>query len=237
MSRGRPSPTSCTCRRSDDGYLLSVVDEGGGMPRADRESANQTLQTPPALRQQSPARFGLSTTGRLAARHGIAVTLLEAATDGVIAKVRLPAAVLDTPPGRGRRDQKPVEPARAVDGDVIDLTARGAAAEVPASAGTEARPSTMDRLRESLAGFGEPDADAPGSATSLESDGTPAGDTGAAPLERRTGRRQAVTPIRRDLADPAVRLRKQGDRVLEELQRERGAAATESDGGVAEGSR
>lgn len=96
VSSSRTNGTSVTVlgRRSSDGYILSVVDEGSGMPTNQRTVANDRVHTPPSLGQQSPAAFGLPTVGRLAARHDITVTLLEAATDGVIAKVRLPVRVM-----------------------------------------------------------------------------------------------------------------------------------------------
>ena len=96
-------------RRSSDGYLLSVVDEGRGIADPERHSANSVLEAPPTLAAQPADSFGLATVGRLASRHGVGVTLLEAATDGVIAKVRLPAALLDGPRGKGRR--QPEQPA------------------------------------------------------------------------------------------------------------------------------
>ncbi|MPY92981.1 MAG: hypothetical protein GEV08_07910 [Acidimicrobiia bacterium] len=129
-------------RRSTDGYLLSVVDEGAGMRPGDRESANGRLSSPPPLAQQSPTAFGLPTVGRLADRHEIAVHLLEAATDGLIAKVRIPARLLDGPghggrgrtakapegavagraPRRGAEEGAPDDGRRDADGVLVDLT-------------------------------------------------------------------------------------------------------------------
>lgn len=77
-----------------DGYVLSVVDEGAGMTTSDRDEANRRLAHPPSLADAHPGAFGLTVAGRLAARHGIAVQLLESATDGIIAKIRLPALIV-----------------------------------------------------------------------------------------------------------------------------------------------
>ena len=134
VSSSRTNGTSVTVlgRRTADGYILSVVDEGSGMPTNQRTVANDRVHTPPSLTQQSPAAFGLPTVGRLAARHDISVTLLEAATDGVIAKVRLPARVMGDqlagPAARRAKDRPAVGSAGGADGSVervdavIDLT-------------------------------------------------------------------------------------------------------------------
>ena len=125
VSSSRTNGTSVTVlgRRSADGYILSVVDEGSGMPTNQRTVANDRVHTPPSLTQQSPAAFGLPTVGRLAARHDITVTLLEAATDGVIAKVRLPgpgrwAASSPGPPPAGPRTGPRSARRGAADGSV-----------------------------------------------------------------------------------------------------------------------
>jgi signal transduction histidine kinase len=140
IGSSRTNSTSVTVlgRRSTDAYLLSVVDEGAGMPTGQRELANERVHTPPALGQQSPAAFGLPTVGRLAARHDIGVTLLEAATDGVIAKVRLPARVL----GGGK--DRDATPTRAKDRPAVAAT--GAAAT--AAGATPGRDDTVIDLSE-----------------------------------------------------------------------------------------
>lgn len=232
-------------RRSSDGYLLSVVDEGGGIGDPDRHSANSVLEAPPALASQPTGSFGLATVGRLAARHGVGVALLEAATDGVIAKVRLPAALLDGPRGKSRRDRQPEAPERAVDGEVIDLT--GTAAQ-PASGGEStpaaepagARPTSTDRLRQSLAGFSVTEAavDAetatvtgtaatdPGEAGGPES--PPDADPASALQRRRPNKAAPVGPVRRDHVEPAAQLARNGERVRQEMGRAKADLAGET---------
>jgi hypothetical protein len=116
-SRANGTRVAVLGRRSDDAYLLSVVDEGTGIAADQRNVANERVQAPPRLTDQSPAAFGLPTVGRLAARHGIGVVLLEAATDGVIAKVRLPARLVGGedggPAGPRAKDRPPVGAERA----------------------------------------------------------------------------------------------------------------------------
>lgn len=105
-------------RRCSDGYSLAVVDEGVELDAEVRRRLNDDVWAPPSLAVNPPASFGLPVVGRLAVRHGLDVRLLEAATDGVIAKIRLPDALVDAPrasdaarvgagSGKGRR----VEPA------------------------------------------------------------------------------------------------------------------------------
>jgi signal transduction histidine kinase len=155
-SRTNGTSVSVLGRRSADGYILSVVDEGSGMPTNQRNVANDRVHTPPSLAQQVPSAFGLPTVGRLAARHDISVTLLEAATDGVIAKVRLPARVMGgqpADPAARRAKDRPAFGAggAAKDPDrVIDLTAEARPATVgtgpvKATAGTTVAPPAEGR--------------------------------------------------------------------------------------------
>lgn len=160
-SRGNGTKVVVVGRRAGDGYLLSVVDEGVGMPPADREAANGRLSSPPPLAQQSPTAFGLPTVGRLAGRHGIAVQLLEAATDGLIAKVRIPARLLDghgaSRPARSGAERGgdrgaarpdpgagPGEGARRATVDVIDLTDEEGAPAAGGAPGDEPRSGPGD---------------------------------------------------------------------------------------------
>lgn len=110
-SHAQGSPVVVLGRSSADGYVLSVMDEGLGMAEGRRARANDRLQHPTDDWQQDAA-LGLATAGRLAARHGIAVTLLEAPTDGVIAKVRLPARLVSG--GTMRRTAPGVRPSAPV---------------------------------------------------------------------------------------------------------------------------
>jgi signal transduction histidine kinase len=82
-------------RVSDDGYSLAVVDEGRDLEAGIRQRLNDDVWAPPSLAVNPPASFGLPVVGRLAVRHGLEVRLLEAATDGVIVKIRLPAGLVD----------------------------------------------------------------------------------------------------------------------------------------------
>ncbi len=104
-------PVVVVGRRAADGYVLAVVDEGAGLSAVARAGANEVLHSPPELHSQEPVALGLSVVGRLAARHGISVQLLEGATDGTIAKVRLPARLLEG----GEQQQQPSALDRAME--------------------------------------------------------------------------------------------------------------------------
>ncbi|MGA5302563.1 nitrate- and nitrite sensing domain-containing protein [Nucisporomicrobium flavum] len=75
-----------------DGYVLTVADHGPGMDDDDLRAAADVLAatTPPPTR----AWDGLYATGRLADRCGAAVALRNADGGGLLAEVRLPAALL-----------------------------------------------------------------------------------------------------------------------------------------------
>ncbi len=168
-SAGSDTKVVVVGRRSAEGYLLSVVDEGRGMAKAERGTANQQLSSPPPLPRQSATAFGLPTVGRLAERHGVAVQLLEAATDGLIAKVRVPARLLEgskasaaTPPSvKAKTPGKAPAPTPAaaspaagvIDADsILDLRDTSAPANGPGTGD-----ATPERLRRSMAGFAPSD--------------------------------------------------------------------------------
>lgn len=174
-------PVVVVGRRATDGYVLAVVDEGDGLSAVARADANHILTSPPGLDRQSPGALGLSVSGRLAARHGITVQLLEGATDGVIAKVRLPLRLLEggtdvvpTPlertlealaapgpdllaePVATTEDDVPAAPDGR--GIIIDLTD-----ELPVVLGSEADdpwPTALARSIDEAAGAAGPDAGA-----------------------------------------------------------------------------
>jgi anti-sigma regulatory factor (Ser/Thr protein kinase) len=150
-SDSHDTPVVVIGRKSSDGYVLSIVDEGPGLDEEGRLRAKNRLQAT-VVDWQLEAAFGLSTAGRLAARHGIAVTLLEAPTDGITAKVRLPSQLVGgrpfrpdmkgaspvTPSGSaGANDPRPaLEPARAT-GTVASPEGHTEAPTEPPSASAE----------------------------------------------------------------------------------------------------
>jgi signal transduction histidine kinase len=77
-------------RRVTDGYALAIVDDGVGMTPEQLRAANDRIETSPQIERVPSSYLGLFVVGRLAARHGIKVRLVESTTEGVTAKVLLP---------------------------------------------------------------------------------------------------------------------------------------------------
>ena len=81
-------------RTADGGMLVEILDEGLGIDDSEREQLNAVLRSSSDLTAESARRMGLFVVGRLAAMHGIAVTLRPNPAGGTIAAVALPPAVL-----------------------------------------------------------------------------------------------------------------------------------------------
>jgi signal transduction histidine kinase len=128
-------------RRDDDGYVLTIVDQGIGMTPDDLERANALIASGDA-RMFAASRFlGHYVVAQLAARHGLDVHLGASPAGGLTAAVGLPASLLDgaaapdmprpevprldmprldvppaasAPPALPRRDGAPAEPVLAI---------------------------------------------------------------------------------------------------------------------------
>lgn len=108
------TPVEIVGRRVVDGYALAVVDDGVGMSEEQLEDANRRIDASPMVDRVPSSFLGLFVVGRLAARHGIRVRLVESTTEGVTAKVLLPPALIDPPVPTGvAGDRRP-----AVEADV-----------------------------------------------------------------------------------------------------------------------
>ncbi|WP_422754873.1 nitrate- and nitrite sensing domain-containing protein [Micromonospora sp. WMMD708] len=82
-----------------DGYLVEITDHGLGMTPQAVEDANRRLATPPEFDPADSARLGLFVVSRLAARHGVRVTLRAGTPVGLTALVSIPAdLVTEEPP-------------------------------------------------------------------------------------------------------------------------------------------
>lgn len=78
----------------NDGYLVTIFDQGIGMTEDELEDNNRRIVDPPPL-DQAPTKFlGLFVVGRLADRHDIRVRLAKAPGRGVMARVLIPNAKL-----------------------------------------------------------------------------------------------------------------------------------------------
>lgn len=85
---------------ADDGtYTISIVDRGLGLSLDRLDEANARIANAPEAGAPPGSFMGLFVVGRLAARHGIAVRLVESApSGGITAKVTLPLSCLSTGP-------------------------------------------------------------------------------------------------------------------------------------------
>ncbi|MGQ0575432.1 MAG: ATP-binding protein [Pseudonocardia sp.] len=88
--RTRPSSA-----RNAEGYLLTIEDWGVGMPEQELATANALLARPPEVDLSVAQRLGFHVVARLAARHGIGVSLNATPGSGITAVVQLPVALLE----------------------------------------------------------------------------------------------------------------------------------------------
>jgi signal transduction histidine kinase len=134
--------------RRAEGYLLAIVDHGIGMSQAQLADANSRIEELARFDRSPSKLLGLYVVGRLAARHGITVRLIESVTSGVTAKVLVPAALLEEAPvvRRGAGAAPAVaavpEPAPAL----VGAPERSARSEQPVL-GQEAPPPLQRRIR------------------------------------------------------------------------------------------
>ncbi|MFI6023075.1 nitrate- and nitrite sensing domain-containing protein [Streptomyces sp. NPDC051287] len=107
-----PPHTRVTLRtgRTGRGFTLEIDDRGLGLDAGRLAEAHRTLTDPEAFDPTRHDRLGLYVVGRLAARHGIAVTLRESPYGGTTAAVLLPPTMLaetDSGPGATKTDSGP----------------------------------------------------------------------------------------------------------------------------------
>ena len=91
------SPVDVYGRFLQDGYVLVVVDSGIGMSASDLDIANQRLE---GLGSDDgvPGRYlGHFVAGRLAARHGLSISLQASQSGGLVARVRIPSDLIEAP--------------------------------------------------------------------------------------------------------------------------------------------
>ncbi len=117
--RARPN------RRDEGGHLLTVEDWGVGMPPDDLADANDLLAHPREVEASVSQRLGFHVVARLAARHGIVVSLTATPGSGITAVAILPPALFALAPAV--LDVRPPSPDPAettrlpVTGNVADL--------------------------------------------------------------------------------------------------------------------
>ncbi|PKW06544.1 Signal transduction histidine kinase [Streptomyces sp. 1222.5] len=140
-----PPHTQVTLRtgRVGGGFVLEIDDRGLGLDAGQRAEAQRTLTDPDAFDPTRHDRLGLYVVGRLAALHGIEVSLRDSPYGGTTAVVLLPESVLAEP-----------EPVRTVAG------VRRPATDVETGRGAGARPRPDDTTATAAgaapAGTGDP---------------------------------------------------------------------------------
>ncbi|MEV4113066.1 nitrate- and nitrite sensing domain-containing protein [Nonomuraea sp. NPDC049695] len=85
------------------GVMIEIEDRGLGLPRVELDELNERLAKMPEFDLAQSDRLGLFVVGRLAARHGIKVTLASSPYGGLTAMVALPAALLAEQPAMSGR--------------------------------------------------------------------------------------------------------------------------------------
>ena len=101
-----PSTTRVEVRaeRVANGFAIEVEDRGLGMEPGQLTALNAQLASPPDFDLADADRLGLFVAGRLAARHGVQVSLTPSPYRGIKAVVVLPDAIVVTPPDGGAAD-------------------------------------------------------------------------------------------------------------------------------------
>ncbi|GIJ48732.1 histidine kinase [Virgisporangium aliadipatigenens] len=94
-----PSPVTVAVGLTADGCRLTIVDTGIGMDEAQFAAENRRLVERERLDVAPTQVLGLFVVGRLARRHGLAVTLRPTAPHGVTVHVDIPARLLTTASG------------------------------------------------------------------------------------------------------------------------------------------
>ncbi|MEU8586099.1 ATP-binding protein [Streptomyces sp. NPDC048664] len=129
-----PPHTQVTLRTGSahGGFVLEIDDRGLGLNAEEIDEAHRTLTSPDDFDPTRHDRLGLYVVGRLAARHGIRVTLCRSPYGGTTAVVLLPQAVLADVEPSARQDHAP--------GDAPDQSRDHAPAAAPGHAPVHALP-------------------------------------------------------------------------------------------------
>ncbi len=92
------SPVDVYGRFLEGGYVIVIVDSGIGMSAEDLDLANHRLGGE-GSESEVPGRYlgSLRQRGRLAARHGIAISLQSSHSGGLVARVKIPASLIEEP--------------------------------------------------------------------------------------------------------------------------------------------
>ncbi|MEU1464961.1 nitrate- and nitrite sensing domain-containing protein, partial [Streptomyces sp. NPDC005727] len=187
-----PPHTQVTLRpgRVGGGFVLEIDDRGLGLDAEQRAEAHRTLTDPDAFDPTRHDRLGLYVVGRLAARHGIEVSLGDSPYGGTTVVVLLPPAVLADAEPAGTRAEHPRTPAATPAPELPSGAAvpapepqSGAAAAPTPQSGAAPAPELPSRTRSTPAPAPAPQAapTAPAPHAAPEPQGSPAANPDPAP--------------------------------------------------------
>jgi signal transduction histidine kinase len=91
------SPVDVYGRFLEGGYVVVIVDSGIGMAAEDLQIANHRLEGHGAEGEVPGRYLGHFVAGRLSSRHGIAISLQSSHSGGLVARVKIPAALIEDP--------------------------------------------------------------------------------------------------------------------------------------------
>ena len=91
------APVDVYGRFLEGGYVIVIVDSGIGMSSEDLATANQRLEGQGANGEVPGRYLGHFVAGRLAARHAIAISLQPSHSGGLVARVKVPASLMEEP--------------------------------------------------------------------------------------------------------------------------------------------
>ncbi len=200
-----PSGTRVEIRagRVANGFAVEIDDRGLGIEPGQLREINHQLASPPDFDLADADRLGLFVGAKLAAKHGVRVSLRPSPYGGTSAIALLPNSIVTPgvfsqaglhPEGEPRRDGRPAvpRPARLDLAGAAALALTGRRAAEPGRPG--ARPATAPDPLPAVPERAEPAAAAPGAAEGAEA--VAAGGTHAG-LPRRT-RQASLSPHLRD---------------------------------------
>jgi len=91
------TPVDIYGRVVEGAYVIAVVDSGIGMTAEDIATANLRLKGEGATGEVPGRYLGHFVAGHLAARHGISISLQPARSGGLVARIKIPAALTEQP--------------------------------------------------------------------------------------------------------------------------------------------
>ena len=109
------SPVDVYGRYLEGGYVIVIADVGIGMSDDDLATANRRLSGESTERELPGRYLGHFVAGRLAARHGISVSLQPSQSGGLVARIKVPSRLVqDTPAETADRPPAQISPSEVV---------------------------------------------------------------------------------------------------------------------------